>query len=91
MLKQSYFPTIPPCVLESGASVAREVLSTGVCQAGVEENCSTEALQEGMTQNRTSGLAWENVIFIYLYVIIFIRCNISDTAYWVVTNEQKQK
>uniref|UniRef100_A0A668AT64 Inositol 1,4,5-trisphosphate receptor n=1 Tax=Myripristis murdjan TaxID=586833 RepID=A0A668AT64_9TELE len=37
---------IPNTTLKSGASLASELLSAGVCREGKEENCSTEALQE---------------------------------------------
>lgn len=33
--------------LENGASLANEFLSAGVCQGGIDQNCTTVAVQEG--------------------------------------------
>lgn len=33
--------------LENGASLTDEFLSAGVCQGGIDQNCTTVAVQEG--------------------------------------------
>lgn len=39
--------------LENGASLAGEFLSAGMCPGGTDENCTTEALQEGEDNSNT--------------------------------------